>query len=668
MVVRRVAVLVLLSVMVAACGASPEPALVRGPLPRPTPAAPQASEPVPGETLATMSTLAQLQSIHPPLRDTRGLVERLDPDLRSVPAVVRTVAPVRTLGDQDKLWVHNTSDNTNVAITATLVYSTPVVYVWIEDGQPYDEGAIRTSVDRFSNTIYPREIGTFGSEWYPGIDADPRLHILYTTATGPGVAGYFYSTDLSPQAASPFSNEREMFYINLDNLNFAHNDARHETTLAHELQHMIHWHMDRGEDLWINEGLAEYAQEVAGYPPDTLFVNSFANDPDLQLTGWGTMVGANGPHYGAAYLFVAYLAQRFGEPFLTALVAAPANGLAGVDAALRQVGAHTTAEAVFADWVVANYAQQPDALGDGGIYGYRNRTLPPFRTAVTFSAYPVTNADGVMNFGTDYLELNGQGDLTFRFEGSPTTHVVPVNLPEGERVWWSNRADDSNTRLTRRFDLGAVAQGSPVTLTASMWYDIEEGYDYGYVMASRDGEHWAILPGQRTQTDNPSGNAFGPGYTGQSTQEPSVDAVGPGDWITETYDLSGYAGGPLWLQFNYMTDDAANSPGWLIRNIQIAAADGPIASSEGATIADGWASEGWILTDNQLPQRWLVQVLEFDRDKLVNVRRIPIDAVTGKGQFDINDLNDQRRAVVAISGLTPVTSAPAEYAYQIEQR
>jgi bacillopeptidase F (M6 metalloprotease family) len=44
---------------------------------------------------------------------------------------------------------------------------------------------------------------------------------------------------------------------------------------------------------------------------------------------------------------------------------------------------------------------------------------------------------------------------------------------------------------------------TPVTLTVDSWWNIEEAYDYGYVLASADGEEWTVLPGQRTRTRQP---------------------------------------------------------------------------------------------------------------------------------------------------------------------
>jgi hypothetical protein len=742
----------------------------RAPLQAPGSAEPATS--VRGTELAALSTLAQIDLLEPPTRDLRDLAVRLNPDLDAVPLTVPGPPPAWRLGDQERFWVRNTSTNRAVEITATLAYSTPVAYVWVETGQSFDLDAIMESIDRFSAVTYPNVVSTFGSEWRPGVDNDDRLHILYNTQMGSGVVGYFSGSDEYTRLASPFSNQKEMFYINLalfrGTLDRARNLYFHDTTLAHEFQHMIHWHMDRGEDLWVNEGLSEYAPEVAEFAPDTAGVGLFAAAPDLQLTTWGTSNANNLPHYASAYLFMAYLAQRFGPEAIAELVAAPANGMHGVNAALTAVQAPIDAEQLFADWVVANYADQPTALGEDGRYGYSDLPVPKFAPVSVHesTAFAPQRAD-VFNFATDYIELAGKSDvpLTLVFTGTAATRLAAADLSAG-RAWWGNRADDSEARLTQRYDLRGLAAGTPLTLTAAMWWDIEHDYDYGYVLASRDGEHWEFLRGQYTATDNPSGNALGPGYTGISRRDragssdsdsgndlgsdsgsdsgsnassgsggeagndpgdsASSEPAGVPQWVDERFDLTPYAGGELWLQFSYVTDDAVNLAGWLVDDIQVQGPAGPIeptalpadappapveaippaatvaatapadpgaaanaetdpaAAADPGTAADpstaadpttaadpaatmdaaAWQSEGWLLIDNRLPQRWLVQVLEFDGDTLAGVRQVPIDP-DGRGQLDLGVLGNGRRAVVAVSGLTPVTTLPAGYEYSL---
>jgi hypothetical protein len=591
-----------------------------------------------------------------PRRDPARLTARLNP----TPAVAPTPAAAQayTAGDHETFWVHNSDAKRNIEIEAELIYQTDVAHVWVETGQSFDRERIERSIDQFSQVAYPALVSVFGAESNPGIDGDPRLHVLHTAQMGAGVAGYFYSADKVTRAINPFSNEKEIFFINLDWLNSLRDYTVYETVLAHEFQHMIHWNQDRGEDLWLNEGLSEYAQEVALYDADTGFAAALLANPDLPLTTWSPDPGANAPHYGASYLFVAYLAQRFGDAFLSRLVAEQSNGATGIDHVLAAVGAGVTFDDLFADWVIANWVDDPDALAGDGRYGYRRIDLPEARAAATITAVSLPETADVANYGVDYLVLAGGDGGVFHFQGDTATQLADFAVADGDRLWWSNRGDDANPRLTRQFDLGALAAGAPVTLTMDAWWNIEETYDYGYVLASRDGTAWTILPGQRTRTDNPTGNALGAGYTGMSG-----DGATPA-WVQEVYDLSDFAGGPLWLQFSYVTDDAVNTEGWFIDNVAIPAI-GYTDSFD--TDAAGWQSEGWVLTDNFLPQRWLVQALTFEGDRLTGVTRVPV-AADGSAQIETDATDSRRSTVIAISGLTPVTTENAAYRYWVEER
>ena len=436
----------------------------------------------------------------------------------------------------------------------------------------------------------------------------------------------------------------------------------YETVLAHEFQHMVHWHNDRNEETWVNEGLSELAQEIAGYPPDMVFARVFAENPDTQLNTWSIDPSDNGRHYGSAYLFMAYFLQRFGEEMTRAVVSDGANGSRGFDNALREAGLDVTFEDVFADWVIANYVGDFDTLARHGIYGYRESTAPEPALAESVSRLPrKTQSGSVHNFGVDYISLRGRGGATVVFQGSTVTRFADVDQFQGDRAWWSNRADDSDTRLTRAFDFTDVAAGTELNMNVRMWYDIEEDYDYGYVLASRDGRKWDVLPGQGTTTDNPSGNSFGHAYTARSAA--SGREATPG-WVRESFDLRAYAGEEIWLRFEYVTDDAVNAPGWFIDEVEIPAIGYATNWQDGG---GGWESEGWLLTDNRLPQEWLVQIMVFHDGALASFERAPVDE-NGSVRIDLDGLDRRSEVVLAISGLTPVTTEDAFYEYAIEQR
>jgi immune inhibitor A len=607
-----------------------------------------------------LTTEEQLAMVVVPTRDLRELAMRLDPSVGEIPIVVSESAADYQVGDEIAFWVHDLDNNDNFEISAELVHKTDVAYIWVESGRDYDHDEIVASTDRFSQGSYPDEVDFFGNAWNPGVDNDPRLHILHAADLGSGIAGYYSSADQYSRLANPFSNEKEMFYINLSWLNSARNYEYYETVLAHEFQHMVHWYKDRNEETWLNEGLSEFAQEVAGYEPDTEFARTFASVPDTQLNTWGDSTAGNAEHYGSAYLFVAYFAQRFGPEMTRALVAHPANGVASFDAVLAEAGYEQRFADVFADWVVANYVDDPNALGEDGVYGYHlfEQAAPKVETLLeSYPTEPFTAT--VSNYGTDYVLLKGEGDVEVEFRGQTATGLAGTEAHSGDFAWWSNRGEDSDARLSRQFDLRSVESGSPLFLEAALWWDIEHDYDYGYVLASRDGVSWDILPGQRTSTDDPTGNSFGPAYSGRSSDEEDGDTSA---WVTERYDLSNYAGDEVWIRFEYVTDDAVNASGWFVDDVRIPAIDYASDFEQGD---DGWISEGWLLTDNHLAQQWLVQVMELDDNRLQAVQRFAVGA-DGLARFNLDDLGGDRTAVLAISGMAPVTTEIAEYLLAID--
>ena len=621
--------------------------------------APIAHEPpVPATALQGLSTSEQLQLVVVPTRDLRDLTLRFDPEINEIPLVVNTNTPDYQVGDLLDFWVHNLDSNSNSQIQAELVHKTDVVYVWVEAGEEHDLAAIRDSIDHFSAVSYPAEVDFFGSEWYPGVDNDPRVHILHATTVGTGVAGYYSSADQYSRLANPFSNEKEMFYVNLRWLNSSSDYGYYETVLAHEFQHMIHWANDSNEETWINEGLSEYAQEVAGYGTDTVFANAFVRQPDTQLNTWSLDTSNNAEHYGSAYLLINYLSQRFGPETTRALVADEANGMQGVTNALQASGHSEDFEALFADWTIANYLDDPTALGLDGVYGYTDLDLPTppvEESLLTFAPDRAANeyTATVYNYATDYIALPTTAGLTLTFQGQTTTSLADTVPNSPTHAWWSNRGDDSNSRLTRQFDLSGVAAGTPISLTAAMWWNIEPDYDYGYVLASRDGQKWQMLVGERMTAENPSGNNLGIGYSGNSTNTGGEPA-----WVIETFDLSPYGGEKIWLRFEYVTDDAANGSGWLVDDIAIAAIG---YTTDFESDLSGWESEGWLLTDNLLTQRWILQRMVLDDEQLVSVEPIPVDE-RGVATFTTTATE---QAILVVSALAPVTTEAANYTIEV---
>ena len=189
----------------------------------------------------------------------------------------------------------------------------------------------------------------------------------------------------------------------------------------------------------------------------------------------------------------------------------------------------------------------------------------------------------VKQYGTDYIEIDCSGEeVQFHFLGASS--VLPVSTGTN-RFMWSNRSDSSVTKLSREFDFTGIT--GPISLSYKAWYDLEEDYDYLYLLASADGENWQIVSTPSCTSQNLTGNNFGCGYNYSS-----------GGWITEVVDLSSYAGKTLKLSFEYVTDEAVTAEGFLIDDIRIDAAG---YSADFEENDGGWLAEGFVRIDNMIP-------------------------------------------------------------------
>lgn len=598
--------------------------------------------------LSDVLTEEQLNAVDVPQRDLRLLAMQLRPGVGEIPEVVNATPPAFQLGQVITFTVTNVDTNEHSDIEAELRYQTSHVNMWVEKGARVDDGDLKRSADRFEEKTYPTNREFFGTEWTPGVDNDVRLNILHARNLGDSIAGYYSSADEFSRLAQPFSNQKEMFYINVDN-NQPGNEF-YDGTLAHEFQHMIHWYNDRNEETWVNEGLAELASALNGFDPGGADLAFMAN-PDTQLNTWGAEPGSNAPHYGGAYLFMTYFLDRFGEEATRAMVASPENGIAGFNHALEAAGANVTFDDVFADWLVANLLD--DEQDQGGRYGYKNIDPQSVNLEARYRRYPAFEDGGeVSQYAADYFELRGQGDVTIDFSGNPLIGLVDAQAHSGSYAFWSNRSDDSSATLTQRFDLRDV---SNATLNFWTWYDLEEDFDYAYVQVSTDGgETWTSLKGNHTTNTNPNGNSFGQAYTGTSGSGARPD------WVEEQIDLTPFAGQEVLVRFQYITDDAVNNPGMLIDDISIPEIG---YSSDFETDDGGWESAGWLRTNNRLRQEWLVQVVEPGRDG-VTVQRLDVGP-DGRGTLDLTDVGSNGSAYLIVSALTPVTTEKAQYSFEI---
>jgi len=620
------------SIPVASATPAPSPTL------RPRPTATATPTPTP-------STLESIRATLPlPVRDLFVLGQQLGKVGDGVRRVVNPDGLDYQIGSQETFWIAEESGKTYYEITATLRLLTEHAAWWVQNDLEYDPEDLKRAAKTFEEQTLPVNRQYFGYEWTPGIDGDPRIHIV-NGQLSPGIGGYYSSADEYPNTINPHSNQREAIYINLNA--YRPGDRRYDAVVAHEFQHMIHWHNDPNESTWVDEGAAELAVHLNEYSTER-WAPIFAKQPDTQLNAWVEEPGKAGAHYGASYLFLLYFAQRFGPDRVRALVAEPRDGIAGFDAVLAKEG--LTFNEVFQDWVAANYLDDP-SLEDGR-FGYTGLDVRADTVAILTTGQEFS--DQVHQYATDYLRLVPSASerlkpnrawATVYFTGTTTVAVLATQPHSGRYFFWSNRGDGSVTTLTRTFDL---TDAISATLEAWLWYDIEKFFDFAYVQVSTDGgTTWKILSGQHTTTENPTGNALGPGYTGHS---------GGGEipqWVHETIDLSPFAGRRIQIRWSFITDDGYNAPGLAIDDIAIP----EIGYFEDFETGDGgWQADGFVRIDNVLPQRWALQLLRPGRTPVIT--RIPVK--DGHAAFPVDG-----EAILAVSAMTPFTTEKASYTVSI---
>lgn len=613
-----------------------------------SPAWPTTLSPSPTTTLTSTKPSAEemLQIIKAsdlPERDLYDLAKRARAKNDGDIPRLASPQPPGQVGRRDVFYINDQAARKYFTVTATLQLITPHAYFYVEDGATVSQERLKQVGDAFESKIYPTVHTFFGTEWTPGIDNDPHITIL--NARIPGADGYYISADEYTKQVHPFSNEREIIYVSLGTLLLGGDS--YEATLAHELQHMVHWNMRPREDAWVNEGAAELAMRLIGRQTSG-GQGSFLSNPDIQLNDWAEEPSETVAHYAAAYLFLSYLAERCGGyETLKEVIAQEGSGLERFDRYLA--GKSLSFDELFADWTVANYLDDPSA--NDGRYGYRD--IDARVTAIQAQNELGELTATVHQYAADYIALKPPiSDFEVVFDGADTVKVVPNDPRSGEMQWWSNRGDLIDTSLTKAFDLSGFQK--PL-LRFWTWYDIEKSFDFAYVMVSNDnGRTWKTMRGRYTTSSNPLGANLGDGYTGVSGggAEPR--------WVEEEIDLSSFAGQRVLIRFEYITDDVYTGNGFCIDDVTVDGS-GIIDSVEAD---DGWEARGFLRLRNSIPQRFVVRLVT--KRGGYDVQTVALDA-QNRGRITVRGLGqDVESATLVIAATSPGTTQPARYVCRLE--
>jgi immune inhibitor A len=655
-------VILLMGVLISACGA---PAATQAPAAATqAPAAPAATQ---APAMRPMTTASEPQfrsvSMEPSLPADTKLYESLSvaapapatdrvalavsiKNLDPAKIPVAPAQPVRTyqVGDTRTFWVRNNTTLEFKRITAKLALTSDHAYFWqdVDVNQQVTAEDWAAAGKSFDNS-YEREHAVFGSEESLGLDGDPRLFVVHSDSVG-DLGGYFSETDQLPAVVEPHSNEGQYFFIS-DTRSSGIASKYYKELLAHEFQHMIQKNVDSDEEGWLNEGFSMLAQQVAGMQGDN-WVNEYLAHPDQSLWYWGK----SSADYGQSYLYLDYLYEQLGMDFIKALAANPANGEVSIDRTLKEFNSPRNADAFYTDAICAAFFNDP-AL-QGGQFAYKIPALQNIVPNYESTSLPTIYQGTVQQYGgVDILAFSGEGKSTLNFFGDQRVKLIPADAHSGDRFWWSNRNDSSFATLTRKVDL---TNTSTATLKYWDWYDIEEDWDYAYLLVSTDnGIHWTLVPATSSRETDPNGQNLGHGISGVSGK--GKEAV----WVQETANLNAYAGKQILLRFAMQNNRSVNNFGFAVDDLSIP----EIGWSDNAEAGSkDWASGGFARIHNHVPQVWGVRAVEQNKDNSIVVHDLDIKNGTGKLEIDFRDL---KRLIVFVIGQTRYTTLPASYRVEV---
>jgi len=486
---------------------------------------------------------------------------------------------LRSVGDNVEIWVANDlsygPDNPKPADVVTQVQVDKL-------RDEFDSNIYPTATEFFgtpeqldgSNSPLPGLVG-FPDDYYEGSD---KIIMLVDNVQDEGwndpsypffVAGFFWQT---------LENYIDRNIVTIDTNSW---DTRLENTFygttIHELQHLIQADNDGAEESWVNEGMSTFSEYLGGYGHGEGSINFYLDHPENSLVNWdehGT--AATGPEtiadYGQVYLFMLYMYDKFGKEFIRELATdGTSQGIASVEKVLQDNATNKTFTEVYQNFMTALTLDNSNVSSDYNFDSIDLRKLPVGNEGavrgktVDFEKAKTFEKEGVPAWGGDFKEFNFGKDVRgLEFDGVDFLPLQWKSVADpkgsGEQVLHANNGDEADQALI----FGATVPADNATLTFDHFYDIEEEWDYGMVQVSTDnGDTWTSLENENTRSDvveegYPTIKENVPGFTGTN-----------GDWTTETFDLSAYAGQGVLVSFRNLTDWGSNEAGWFVKDIQL---------------------------------------------------------------------------------------------------
>jgi immune inhibitor A len=598
------------------------------PIPSPTPTPPRIEPDEMAEILANM----EIPDYDPIDYEARYSME--EPNIRTI------LSPPRNYKIGSIEGYHYYIDTEYRSFDTELRYETEHIYMWVELGVEVKQTALAQAAETFENEIYPTVRDYFGEEWSPGVDNDPHIWIVHLRDRD-ATPAWFSFIDEYNWGVSLSSNQHEMIYINL-----AYNTVGSDNyfgALAHEFQHMVQWNNPGNETRALDEGLAQLAETICGYPDDYRYLSW---NPKTQLNTWTNNYEVSSDYYAVNYLFSLYLWERLGDNFIRALARHPGEGFNSIDATLRELLYPFTVDDFFTDWIVANYLDDP-SLADGR-YGYQNQTLGTIVPELRYDTLPVHETISLPQYSAEYIEYQGQGDISIDFQGSTEVNLLPTQAHSGHSFWWSNRSHDAEINLTRSVPMAGL---KVATLRFWMWYDISPG-DELCIRTSYDGGNKWHTESAGIATPEDSFFACYTGISGEGEQP---------EWVMEEIDIGHLEGKDALLRFDYVIQSDENRPGFAIDDITIPELNYAYDAESGD---DSWEGVGFVRTSNVVPQNWVIHLLTLGNRLGIQHLEVAPDG-TAHAKVVLGD--GVEKIVLIVGAMATSTTEPAQFEFSLTE-
>jgi hypothetical protein len=344
------------------------------------------------------------------------------------------------LGQQQNFSVDPSySDSKQIQITASLVRNSSNAYFyidtnWLNQKTDKEKESIYSTLSilgtEFDSNIYPQLTSAFGHEAIPGIDKDARITILFYSMKE-GARGYVRNIDGYDRLVNPFSNQREIIYLNADNIT----NPLMKAFLAHEFMHLITFNQKDlaygiSEDTWLNEARAEYAPTLLGYDNNnnSSYLNNrmklFINNPSDSLVEWNNVLA----DYGITNIFIHYLVDQYGLNILKDSLKSKQIGVVSINEALLKAGSSNTFNDVFTNFTIAAY------LNDCSIaskYCFKDKNLIDFHVLPFINFLPFSGesnlylGQNLKNYSAHWQKISGGfGDLKIVFKNQSSGEFI----------------------------------------------------------------------------------------------------------------------------------------------------------------------------------------------------------------------------------------------------